>query len=395
MSAREARMNVGRTIFAQLMDFVPHYEFRLCVERYRGDYKIQSFSCWDHFLTMAFAQLTYRESLRDIEACLRARSTKLYHMGIRSRISRNTLAHANQVRDWRIYADFAQVLITSARQLYANEPFGIELEQTMYALDSTVIDLCLSLFPWAQFRRRKSAVKVHTLLDLRGNVPTVVIITGGRVHDALIMDQLSWEAGAIYLLDRGYLHFRRLYRIHQCGAFFVTRSRQRLDCQRHCSQPVDKQSGLRCDQMVSLNNRVPRRSYPERLRRIRYVDPDSGKRLVFLTNNTLLPALTIAEMYRSRWQIELFFRWIKQHLRIKSFYGTSENAVKIQIWTAVSVYLLVAIIKKRLKLERSLFSILQILSVSLFEKISIHEALAAWASDEINYEDSNQLILFE
>jgi hypothetical protein len=388
-------MNVGRTIFAQLMDFVPHYEFRLCVERYRGDYKIQSFSCWDHFLTMAFAQLTYRESLRDIEACLRARSTKLYHMGIRSRISRNTLAHANQVRDWRIYADFAQVLITSARQLYANEPFGIELEQTMYALDSTVIDLCLSLFPWAQFRRRKSAVKVHTLLDLRGNVPTVVIITGGRVHDALIMDQLSWEAGAIYLLDRGYLHFRRLYRIHQCGAFFVTRSRQRLDCQRHCSQPVDKQSGLRCDQMVSLNNRVPRRSYPERLRRIRYVDPDSGKRLVFLTNNTLLPALTIAEMYRSRWQIELFFRWIKQHLRIKSFYGTSENAVKIQIWTAVSVYLLVAIIKKRLKLERSLFSILQILSVSLFEKISIHEALAAWASDEINYEDSNQLILFE
>jgi hypothetical protein len=388
-------MNVGQTIFAQLMDFVPRYEFRLCVERYRGDFKVQSFSCWDHFLTMAFAQLTYRESLRDIEACLRARSTKLYHMGIRSRISRNTLAHANQVRDWRIYADFAQVLITTARQLYVDDPFGIELDDAIYALDSTVVDLCLSLFPWAQFRRRKSAVKLHTLLDLRGNIPTVVIITGGRVHDALIMDQLTWEAGAIYLLDRGYLHFRRLYRMHQCGAFFVTRSRQRLDCQRHSSLPVDKLSGLRCDQMISLNNRVPRRNYPEQLRRIRYVDPDNGKRLVFLTNNTLLPAITIAEAYRCRWQIELFFRWIKQHLRIKAFYGTSENAVKIQIWTAISIYLLVAIIKKRLELHRSLFSILQILSVSLFEKMSIHEALAAVDSTEINNEITNQLILFD
>src|SRR5688572_2478882 len=244
-------MNVGQTIFSQLMEFVPRYEFRTCVERYQGDYKVQSFSCWDHFLTLAFAQLTYRESLRDIEACLRAKSTKLYHMGIRSRISRNTLAHANQVRDWRIYADFAQVLITMARQLYVNEPFGLELDHTVYALDSTVIDLCLSLFPWAQFRRHKSAVKLHTLLDLRGNIPTVIMITGGRVHDAYFMDDLVWEAGAIYLFDRGYLHFHRLYRIHQSGAFFVTRSRQRLDCQRHSSQPVDKNTGLRCDQMIS------------------------------------------------------------------------------------------------------------------------------------------------
>jgi hypothetical protein len=387
-------MNVGQPIFAQLMDFAPRYEFRRCVERYRGDYKIQRFSCWDQFLTMAFAQLTYRESLRDIEACLRARSTKLYHMGIRSRVSRNTLAHANQVRDWRIYADFAQVLIKTARELYANEPFGVDLMHAIYALDSTVVDLCLSLFPWAQFRRRKSAVKLHTLLDLRGNIPTVVIITGGSVHDARIMDELIWEAGAVYLLDRGYLHFRRLFRIHQSGAFFVTRSRQRLDCQRHCSAPVDKQTGLRCDQIISLNNRVPRRDYPERLRRIGYVDPDTRKRLVFLTNNTLLSAFTIAETYRCRWQVELFFRWIKQHLRIKSFYGTSENAVKTQIWTALSVYLLVAIIKKRLNLNRSLFSILQILSVSLFEKIPIQQALAVFTSEETDLDYSNQLMLF-
>lgn len=388
-------MNVGHTVFAQLMDFVPRYEFRLCVERYRGDYKVLSFSCWDQFLTMAFAQLTYRESLRDIEACLRAQSSKLYHMGIRSGVSRNTLAHANQVRDWRIYADFAQILIQTARQLYADESFGLELQQVIYALDSTVVDLCLSLFPWAQFRRHKSAVKLHTLLDLRGNIPTIVIITAARVHDAQIMDQLIWEAGATYLLDRGYLHFRRLYRIHQSGAFFVTRSRQRLDCQRHLSETVDKASGLRCDQIISLNNRIPKRDYPERLRRIGYVDPDTGKRLVFLTNNTLLPAMTIADMYRCRWQVELFFRWIKQHLRIKSFFGTSENAVKTQIWTAISVYVLVAIIKKRLSLDRSLFSILQILSVSLFEKIPIPQALAAVSSEETDPDFSNQLILFD
>jgi hypothetical protein len=387
-------MNVGQTVFSQLMELVPRYEFRLCVDRYRGDYKVQSFSCWDQYLTMAFAQLTYRESLRDIEACLRAKSTKLYHMGIRGRVSRNTLAHANQVRDWRIYADFAQVLIATARRLYLNEPFGLELGHAIYALDSTTIDLCLSLFPWAQFRRHKSAVKLHTLLDLRGNIPTVVIITGGKVHDALILDQLIWEPGAIYLLDRGYLHFRRLYRMHQSGAFFVTRSRQRLDCQRHSSRTVDKNTGLRCDQMISLSNRVPKRGYPEQFRRIRYVDPDSQNRLVFLTNNTLLPALTITDLYRYRWQVELFFRWIKQHLRIKSFYGTSENAVKTQVWTAISVYVLVAIIKKQLNLDRSLFSILQILSVSLLEKTPLQQVLTASAYEQIDTESTNQLILF-
>jgi transposase len=388
-------MNVGQTIFSQLMEFAPRYEFRVCVERYRGDHKIQSFSCWDQFLTLAFAQLTYRESLRDIEACLRSTPTKLYHMGIRGRVSRNTLAHANQVRDWRIYADFAQLLITTARGLYSNEPFGLELDHTVFALDATTIDLCLSLFPWAQFRRNKSAVKLHTLLDLRGNIPTVVIITSGKVHDVNILDQLIWEAGSIYLMDRGYLHFRRLYRIHQSGAFFVTRSRQRLDCQRLSSQSVDKKTGLRCDQMITLNNRVPRRGYPERFRRIRYVDPDSEKQLVFLTNNTLLPALTIADLYRCRWQVEVFFRWIKQHLRIKAFYGTSENAVKTQVWTAISVYVLVAIIKKRLRLDRSLFSILQILSVSLLEKTPILEALTTTIADEIETQRVNQLILFD
>jgi hypothetical protein len=387
-------MNVGQTVFSQLMEFVPRHEFRSCVDRYRGDYKVQSFSCCDQFLTMAFAQLTYRESLRDIEACLRSTPTKLYHMGIRGRVSRNTLAHANEVRDWRIYADFAQVLIRSARDLYANEPFGLELQQTVYALDSTIIDLCLTLFPWAQFRQHKSAVKLHTLLDLRGNIPAVMIITGGKVHDATILDQLIWEAGSIYLMDRGYLHFRRLYRIHQSGAFFITRSRERLDCQRLSSEIVDKKTGLRCDQMILLSNPVPRQGYPERFRRIHYVDPESNLRLVFLTNNTLLPALTIADLYRCRWKVELFFRWIKQNLRIKSFFGTSENAVKTQVWTAIAVYVLVAIIKKRFNLDRSLFSILQILSVSILEKTSIQETLATSTCNEIDHERNNQLILF-
>jgi hypothetical protein len=388
-------MNVGQSVFSQLMEFVPRYEFGLCVDRYHGDYKVQSFSCWDQFLTLAFAQLTYRESLRDIEACLRAKSTKLYHMGIRGRVSRNTLAHANQVRDWRIYADFAQVLIAIARDLYVNDPFGMELQHAVYALDSTTIDLCLSLFPWAQFRRHKSAVKLHTLLDLRGNIPTVVIVTGGKVHDAQILDQMIWEPGAIYLLDRGYLHFRRLYRIHQCGAFFITRSRERLDFQRHVSQTVDKSKGLRCDQLISLNNPVPKRGYPERFRRIRYFDPDGQRRLVFLTNNTILPATTIADLYRYRWQVELFFRWIKQHLRIKAFYGNSDNAVKTQVWTAISVYVLIAIIKKRLNLDRSLFSILQVLSVSLFEKTSILQLLTTSTGKDIDLESANQLILFD
>jgi Domain of unknown function (DUF4372)/Transposase DDE domain len=387
-------MNSGQTIFSQLMDVAPRYEFRLCVERYRGDYKVQSFSCWDQFLTLSFAQLTYRESLRDIEACLRSSSKKLYHMGIRGKVSRNTLANANQVRDWRIYADFAQVLIREARELYVNEAFGLELDHVVYALDSTTVDLCLSLFPWAQFRRHKSAVKLHTLLDLRGSIPTVVIVTSGCVHDVNILDQLAWEPGAIYLMDRGYIDFRRLYRIHQSGAFFVTRSKQRLDCQRLSSQSVDKTTGLRCDQMITLNNPVPKRGYPERFRRIRYIDPETQKCFVFLTNNALLPALTIADLYRCRWKVELFFRWIKQHLRIKSFYGTSENAVKTQVWTAISVYVLVAIIKKRLKLDRSLFSILQVLSVSLLEKTPMQQLLTASTCDEIDDGLPNQLILF-
>lgn len=388
-------MNAGQTVFAQLMEFASRYEFRVCVDRYRGDYKVQSFSCWDQFLTLAFAQLTYRESLRDIEACLRAAPTKLYHMGIRGRVSRNTLAHANQVRDWRIYADFAQVLIRAARSLYAGDAFALELDHVVYALDATTVDLCLSLFPWAQFRRHKSAVKLHTLLDLRGNIPTVVIVTSGRVHDVHFLDQIVWDPGAIYLMDRGYIDFGRLYRIHQSGAFFVTRSRQRLDCQRHSSQPVDKAIGLRSDQMITLNNPIPKRKYPERFRRIRYIDPDTRRCFVFLTNNTLLPARTIADLYRCRWQVELFFRWIKQHLRIKSFYGTSENAVKIQVWTAISVYVLVAIVKKRLQLDRSLFSILQILSVSLMEKTPIPQLLAEITDSEIDDEAANQLILFE
>jgi hypothetical protein len=388
-------MNSGKTIFAQLMDFVSSsYEFRRCVERYHGNYKITSFSCWDQFLSMAFAQLTYRESLRDIEACLRAAPAKLYHMGIRSRISRNTLAHANQVRDWRIYADFAHVLIEAARDLYREESFGIELDQTVYALDATTIDLCLSLFPWAQFRRRKSAVKLHTLLDLRGSIPTVVIVTGGQIHEVNILDELIWEAGAIYLMDRAYLDFRRLYRMHQSGAFFVTRAKRRFDCRRLRSQAVDKRSGLRSDQIVSLNNPIPKRGYPERLRRVHYYDALSQNRLVFLTNNFLLPPLTIAKLYQCRWQVELFFRWIKQHLRIKAFYGTSPNAVRTQVWIAISVYVLVAIVRKRLNLERSLHSILQILSVSLFEKMPILQALSGTECDEINHESHNQLNLF-
>jgi Domain of unknown function (DUF4372)/Transposase DDE domain len=311
-------MNSGKSIFAQLMDFLPSKAFRRCVKRYQGDYKLKSFSCWDQFLCMAFAQLTYRESLRDIEACLRAQQTKLYHLGIRGQVSRNTLAHANSVRDWRIYADFAQVLITRARVLYANDSFGVELAQTVYALDATTIDLCLALFPWAKFRKHKGAVKLHTLLDLRGNIPTVVIITHGKVHEVNILDQLSFEAGAFYVMDRGYLDFARLYKLHLASGFFVTRARKRFDFQRLYSQPVERATGVICDQIVTLVNPVPRQGYPEKLRRIRYFDAQKQKRLVFLTNNFNLPPLTIAELYRSRWQVELFFKWIKQHLRIKN-----------------------------------------------------------------------------
>jgi len=387
-------MNSGKSIFAQLMDFLPSKAFRRCVKRYHGDYKLKTFSCWDQFLCMAFAQLTYRESLRDIEACLRAQQTKLYHLGIRGQVSRNTLAHANSVRDWRIYADFAQVLITRARALYVNDYFDVELAQTVYALDATTIDLCLALFPWAEFRKDKGAVKLHTLLDLRGNIPTVVIITHGKVHEVNILDQLSFEAGAFYVMDRGYLDFRRLHKLHLASAFFVTRAKKRFDFQRLYSQPVDRATGVICDQIVTLVNPVPRKGYPEKLRRIRYRDALTDQRLVFLTNNFSLPPLTIAQLYRSRWQVELFFKWIKQHLRIKKFYGTSTNALKTQIWIAISVYVLVAIVKKELQLEGSLYRMLQICSVSIFEKTPILEALSL-SDDQTNLDHlCKQLILF-
>lgn len=387
-------MNSGKTIFAQLMDFIPIYEFRKCVERYDGNYKIKSFSCWDQFLTMAFAQLTYRESLRDIEACLRMAPAKLYHMGFRSKISRNTLSNANQVRNWHIYADFAQLLIAIARSLYVDDDFGIHLKRTVYALDTTTIDLCLSLFPWARFRKHKAAIRLHTLLDLRGSIPTVIIITDGRTHEINILDHITWEAGAIYLMDRGFLDFSRLYSIHQSGAFFVTRAKKRFDYQRLLSMPANKTHGVKSDQAVTLKNFYPKRGYPERLRRIHYFDSTTQNRLIFLTNNFRLSALTIADLYRCRWQVELFFRWIKQHLRIKAFYGTSENAVKSQIWIAISVYVLVAIIKKRLNLDRSLHSILQILSVSLLEKIPISQALSGVETIEQSNDICNQLNLF-
>jgi hypothetical protein len=387
-------MNTGKSIFAQLMDFLPSKAFRRCVKRYKGDYKLKSFSCWDQFLCMAFAQLTYRESLRDIEACLRAQQSKLYHLGIRGQVSRNTLAHANSVRDWRIYADFAQVLITRARALYVNDYFDIELAQTVYALDATTIDLCLALFPWAEFRKDKGAVKLHTLLDLRGNIPTVVIITHGKVHEVNILDQLSFEAGAFYVMDRGYLDFRRLHKLHLASAFFVTRAKKRFDFHRLYSQPVDRATGVICDQIVTLVNPVPRKGYPEKLRRIRYRDALTDQRLVFLTNNFSLPPLTIAQLYRSRWQVELFFKWIKQHLRIKKFYGTSMNALKTQIWIAISVYVLVAIVKKELHLEGSLYRMLQICSVSIFEKTPILEALSL-SDDQTDLDHlCKQLILF-
>jgi len=388
-------MNSGKTMFAQLMDFVPVYEFRKCVDRYDGNRKVIRFSCWDQYLCMAFAQLTYRESLRDIQACLRAAQSRLYHLGIRGQVSRNTLAHANQSRDWRIYADFAQLLIEKARKLYAADSFGVELDQAVYALDSTTIDLCLALFPWAEFRKRKGAIKLHTLLDLRGNIPSVVIITTGKIHDVNILDQLIIEPGAVYIMDRGYLDFARLYRIHQAAAFFVTRTKTNFSRKRLYSQPVDKSSGIHCDQVVVLKGYYAKKDYPEKLRRIRYFDSKNNKTLVFLTNNFILPAATIADLYRCRWQVELFFKWIKQHLRIKAFYGTTENAVKTQIWIAVSVYLLVAIVKKTLKLAPSLYTILQILSVTLFEKTELLQALANTVYTNQNCSISNQLNLFD
>jgi hypothetical protein len=358
------------------MDELPKYEFDKCVRRYAGNKHVRTLPTYEHFLVLAFAQLTYRESLRDIETCLRALGPKLYHSGIGQPTARSTLADANETRDWRIFSDFAHALIEQASQLYAHEPFGAELEQAAYALDSTTIDLCLSLFPWAKFRRRKAAIKLHTLLTLRGNFPTVVILTTGKVHDVNILDQLTYEPGSFYIADRGYLDFARLYRLHQSGAFFVTRAKKNIRFQRRYSRPVDKTTGLRFDQTVVPSSCYSRQQYPEALRRIGFRDLQTGKSLVFLTNNFTEPALTIAQLYRCRWQVELFFKWIKQHLRIKAFYGTSENAVRIQVWTAISVYVLVAIVKKRLCLSASLYTILQILSLSLFEKTPILQVLS-------------------
>ena len=388
-------MNTGRTLFSQVMEFLPLHEFHKCVERYRGEYKVQSFSCLDQFFCMAFAQLTYRESLRDIEACLRAAGPKLYHMGIRGSVSRSTLAYANETRDWRIYADFAQVLIGMARDLYADDTFRLELDQTIYALDSTTIDLCLSLFPWAKFRKHKGAVKLHTLLDVRTRIPTVIIITHGKIHDVNILDELPVEAGAIYLMDRGYLDCERLYRIHRECAFFITRAKSSTDLRRLYSHPIDKTTGLRCDQTVVFRNFYPRQDYPDLLRRIAFFDATTDKRFVFLTNNFTLPALIIAKLYQCRWQVELFFKWIKQHLRIKAFFGTSENAVKTQIWIAISVYVLVAIVKKRLHLPHSLYTILQISSVNVFEKTPILQAFSLNQYKEEEDLGYRQLNLFD
>ncbi|HJL77669.1 MAG TPA: IS4 family transposase [Candidatus Marinimicrobia bacterium] len=368
-------MNQGQTIFSQVVDFLPWKKFRQCVNRYNGDYRISSFTCYNQFLCMAFAQLTYRESLRDIECCLRAMREKLYHMGIRGKVSRSTLADANEVRDWRIYSDFAQVLIHEARRLYIDDDFGLELKETVYALDSSIIDLCLSVFPWARFRKAKAAVKLHTLLDLRGDIPTFIWITDGKVHDVNVLDHLIPEPGAIYIMDRAYLDFRRLYQMHQSSAVFVTRSKTNTGLRRIYSHKVDKTIGVRCDQTVVPTGFYSKKDYPEKLRRIKYFDAEKGRSFVFLTNQFTLPALTITELYRYRWRIEVFFKWIKQHLRIKKFFGTSENAVKTQIWIAISTYVLVAIMKKQLKIDLTLYTILQILSISLFEKKSIYRVL--------------------
>jgi hypothetical protein len=380
------------------MDYLPMYEFRKCVDRYNGNYHTSSFSCMDQYFCMAFAQLTYREGLRDIEACLRSRREKLYHLGIRGRVSRSTLAEANEKRDWRMYADFCQILISQARSLYADEDFGVELKETAYALDSTTIDLCLSLFPWASFRKHKAAVKMHTLMDLRGNIPSFIEITDGTLHDVNILDILVPEPGSFYIVDRAYLDFERLYVLTQFLSFFVTRAKKNTRFRRIYSHTVDRADGLKCDQTIMLVTPKSLAGYPEKLRRVKYFDAEREKHLVFLTNNFVLPALTIAQLYKCRWQIELFFKWIKQHLRIKAFYGTSENAVKTQIWIAVSTYILVAIIRKRLHLEQNLYTILQILSVTLFEKVPLNQLFANY--DYQNFPKTkepmcNQLNLFD
>lgn len=388
-------MHSGTTIFAQIMNLLPWRRFQTCVARYKGNYKIKTFKCAEHFRVMAFAQLTYRESLRDIEACLRAMDSRLYHMGIRSTVSRNNLAHANETRDWRIYADFAQILINKAKVLYADEQLGTDLEATVYALDSTTIDLCMSLFPWARFRKTKSAIKLHTLMNLRGNIPEFIHISDGRMHDVNVLDLLIPSPGAFYIMDRGYIDFDRLYRLHQQKAFFISRAKNNLKFKRRYSQPVEKTTGVQCDQTIILTTFYPTKNYPEPLRRIRFYDTERQKRLVFLTNNFQLPAEEIANLYKARWQIELFFKWIKQHLRIKSFFGTSENAVKTQIWTAISTYLVVAIMKKELLLEQSLYTILQVLSVSLFEKMPIYQAFSESFMPIDNGKIDNQLKLFD
>jgi hypothetical protein len=387
-------VNQGRTVFSQLLGFLPDREFRRCVARYGGDARPRGFSCWDQYLSMAFAQLTYREGLRDIEACLRSLGGKLYHMGFHSRVARSTLADANDTHDWRIYADFAQVLIRVARPLYASDPIGVDLDHSLYALDSTTIDLCLSLFPWARFRKNKAAVKMHTLLDLHGNIPTFISITDGKVHDVNILDEILPEPGAFYVMDRGYLDFERLYGFTASGAFFVLRTKSNVILQRRYSRAVDKATGVRSDHTVILTAINSAQVYPDALRRVSYLDVETRQRFKFLTNNFVLPALTVAQIYKARWQVELFFKWIKQHLRIKAFYGTSENAVKTQIWIAVSVYVLVAIVRKRLGLHASLYQILQILSVTLFEKTPILQVLQPSDSQDLLPDLSNQLDLF-
>ncbi|RIK55890.1 MAG: IS4 family transposase [Nitrospira sp.] len=387
-------MHAGKLVFSQLMEFVPWRRFDTCVRRYQGDRKVRSFSCGEHWRVMVFAQLTYRESLRDVETCLRAVRSKLYHMGLSGDVSRNNLSHANRVRDWRIYADFAQILMAEARTLYADEPLAVDLDATVYALDSSTIDLCLAMFPWAKFRRASGAVKVHTLLNLRGNIPEFLLISAGKLHDVNVLDQLAPAPGAYYVMDRGYLDFARLHRLHLAKAFFVTRARKNFTFQRRYSHPVDKTTGVQCNQTISLTSFYSVQGYPETLRRIRFYDAERDKRLVFLTNDFQLPATTVAALYKSRWQVELFFKWIKQHLRIKAFYGTSFNAVRTQIWIAVSVYLLVAIARKRLSVDQSLYTILQVLSVSILEKTPLWELFSRENSETPEPTARNQLRLF-
>lgn len=386
-------MYAGKLVFAQVMEFAPWHTFRRLVAKYRGDFNVRSFSCMDQFLCMAFAQLTYRESLRDIEACLSSQAEKCYHLGLRGEISRSTLADANERRDWRIHSDYAQALIRIARPLYAKEPLALELDSTVYALDSTTINLCLSLFPWAPFRSTEAAIKLHTLLDLRGAIPSFIHISDGTMHDVNVLDMLVPEAGAFYVMDRGYLDFARLHTLHQAGSFFVTRPRSNAKFRRLYSMPVDRSTGLLCDQHVELIWFYSRKGYPERLRRIRFKDPETGKALVFITNNFSLPALSICALYKSRWQVELFFKWIKQHLRIKRFFGTSENAVKSQVWIAVATYVLVAIVRKRLNVDLSLHSMLQILSVTPFEKTPLFQLFSEAPPDDKRFNSDNQLIL--